>query len=306
MNTCKTCNKSVTVRHKVLCNDCKQCFHLTCVDLTKEELDYLTSEKQIWRCSNCSQSRRKSMQECSDAGEGGASLEQVVSMLKEAKEDRRRMEKEMNTSFEYLHGVVKDQKNILSEQSQQIKSFTLIIDNLKQDNLELRNKIKALEVKVDENDQYSWSNTIEIHGMPESAKEDVYEVVTNVAVALGVKITRNAIDVCHRLGKRANYTEPPGIIARFVRREDKHLILEKRRAKRNFNTKDLGITQAATPVYVNESLCPGKRSLFAAARQAKTEKSYNFLWISNGRILMRKEPSASVKVINSMDDLVGL
>lgn len=306
MSTCKVCNKSATSRNKVLCNDCKQCFHLSCVNMTKEEIDYLTSENQIWRCPSCTQSRRKSRQACSDAEEGKASLDQVVFMLEEAKEDRQRMEKEMNTSFEYLHGVVNDQKKLLSEQNEQIKSFTLVVENLKQENINLKNKIKLLEVKVDENEQYSRSNTIEIHGMPESAKEDVYEVVTNVAVALGVEITRNAIDVCHRLGKRSNFTGPAGIIARLVRREDKQLILDKRREKRNFNTTDLGMTQAATPIYINENLCPGRRRLYAAARQAKTEKKYTYLWIRNGRILMRKESSAPVKVINSMDDLTDL
>ncbi|XP_054257563.1 uncharacterized protein LOC128982639 [Macrosteles quadrilineatus] len=274
--------------------------------MTKEELDIITSEKQIWRCPPCAKSRRQSMQAVKDAEEGKASIEQIVFMLEEAKEDRKRMEKDMTSSFEFLHNLVKDQKEALNVQSQKLSEYMSVIEGLKQENVNLSKKVRELEVKLDDSEQYIRSNNVEIHGVPEKSNEDVYETVKTVANALGLSIEREAIDVCHRLGKRTGYDGPPTIIARFVRREDKLNLLQKRRVKRNFNTNDLGLSQPAVPIYINENLCPGRRKVYTAARQAKKDKNYTYLWIRNGKILMRKDQSSSVCVITSMDDVAKL
>jgi len=302
---CGVC-KLKTSRNAVVCNDCGQSSHLRCVNMTKEELDYLTTGKQIWRCKPCTSVRRQSMQAVTDAEEGKASLSQVIFMLEEAREDRKRMEKEMNTSFEFLHNIVKDNKTILDEQSVKINNFITDIENLQSENAALRKQIKELEMKIDECEQYSRSNTIEIHGIPENRAEDTYELVKNVACALGVMVTRESIDICHRLGKRPDFNGPAAIIARFVRREDKNKIVEKRRVKRNFNTSDLGLEMPASPIYVNESLSPSRRKLLAAAREAKRDKNYTYLWVRHGNIRMRKDPGTPVKYITTRDDIANL
>lgn len=305
---CVICNNelSAQTRNKIQCVDCNLYCHWKCEKLTKEDVDFMTSQNEIYRCPPCKQQRRKSMQVVSEAEEGKGSFAQIIQMLEEARDDRKRLEREMNTSFEFQHKLVDDQKALIDSQNKKIDNFLETIEELKQQNLNLTKKVKELERKVDENEQYARSNNIEIHGVPVAAEEDVYEVVSNVANTLGVRITREAIDVCHRMGKRQDSQAPPGILARLVRREDKINILMKRREKRNFNTNDLGFTQPAAPIYINENLCPARREIFRAARQIKKEKEYTYLWIRNGRILMRKEPSSSMIVLSSMDDLQKL
>ncbi|XP_022201029.2 uncharacterized protein LOC111057869 [Nilaparvata lugens] len=274
--------------------------------MTKDELDFIISEKQIWRCPPCAASRRSSMQAVSDAEKGKASISQVIFMLEVAKNDRKRMEKEMNTSFEFLHNLVKEQKETLDKQAMKMSEYIAVIEELKQEKVNLSKKVKDLELKLDESEQYSRSNNIEIHGVPEQGNEDLYETVAGVSAALGHKVSREAIDVCHRLGKRSDNAGPAIIIARFVRREDKLKILEKRRVKRDFSTNDIGLSCATVPVYINENLCYGRRKVFAAARLAKKEKNYAYLWIRNGKILMQKESSSPVREILSMEDVVKL
>lgn len=79
------------------------------------------------------------------------------------------------------------------------------------------------------------------------------------------------ISACHRLRGRADMT--PGIIVKMTRRLGAEAVLQKRRKKRNFSTHHLGLTATqVTPIYINESLSPGRRRILNAARVAKKEK----------------------------------
>lgn len=214
------------------------------------------------------------------------------------------MEEQFNTSFEFAHNKMDDQMKIIEEQSKKIDDYLKIVENLTQENVNLRETVKLLEMRLDDAEQYNQSNTIEIFGVPQATNEDTYDVVTNICAALDVKIEREDIDVCHRLRPmRGNLDRPAGIIARFVTREIKLKVMEKRKIKRNFSTQNIGFTEPAMPVYVNENLTPNQRKLFAAARAFKKEKGYTYLWVKNGKVLMRKDQGYEIIQINSMDDL---
>ncbi|KAG8284910.1 hypothetical protein J6590_092326 [Homalodisca vitripennis] len=112
------------------------------------------------------------------------------------------------------------------------------------------------------------------------------------------------VDACHRLRARDGTGKPPGIVVKMVRRLDAEALLQKRRVKRNLNTHDIGLTSApAEVVYLNECLSPARRRLLHAARQVKKEKGYTYLWIRGGKILLRKDQGAKVKVVLSTADL---
>lgn len=279
--------------------------------MTKADIDCIIAEKQTWRCPPCSKLRRKSMEAVSAAEEGTANFSQVIFMLEEAREDRKRLEREFNKSFEFAHSKIDDQTKMIVDQTQQLKDCLKFIEELKQENLDLKRKVVDLEVRLEEVEQYTRANTIEIFGVPEPAgtqvNEDVYETVRKVCVALNLEMSREKIDVCHRLRKPRDERRPAGIIARFVRREDKMALLKARKVKRNFSTSHLGYDlPAAVPVYINECLSPARRKLYNAAREVKAAKEYTYLWIQNGKILMRREQGAPVVRISSFDDLAKL
>ena len=57
------------------------------------------------------------------------------------------------------------------------------------------------EIKINNADQYSRRNNIVIQGIPQSVKyKDVEDKVINVLDKVNVKVTKNAIESCHRLG----------------------------------------------------------------------------------------------------------
>jgi hypothetical protein len=308
MSECSVCKKSTgQVRHKISCNECKRLCHSTCVNLTKEDIDFIIAEKQTWRCPPCSRERRGSMSGSSMIESlPGTSLEQILSKLDEAANERRRIEAEINKAFEFVHEKIDEQKAAITKQSETLAQYLTFFEDLRNENQSLKKKIIDLETRIEENEQYLRSNSLEIQGVPEDKNEDVYEVVKRVAASLDLSIQREAIDICHRLGKRSGNDKPAGIIVKFVRREDKIKMLEKRRVKRNLSTSDIGFSGPSVPVYVNESLSPAKRKLLGAARAAKREKGYTYLWIRSGKIFLRKNQGDPVIIVNSMQQVEQL
>ncbi|RZF31931.1 hypothetical protein LSTR_LSTR011528 [Laodelphax striatellus] len=302
-SVCTICQAPIpATRSKLACCECKRLCHPQCVNMTKADVDCIINEGQIWRCPPCSKLRRQSRIAVSAAEEGTASLSQVIFMLDEAREDRKRMEMEFNTSFEFANSKIDDQTKTISNQTLKINECLRLIEDLRKENTSLKRKVSDLETRLEDVEQYSRRNTLEIYGVPEIKNEDVYETVRKVCTALDVNMTREKIDVCHRLGKPKEDTRPAGIIVKFVRREDKFSILAKRKVKRNLSTQDLGFQQKSA-VYINESLSPARRKLFAAAREAKKKNGYAYLWVQNGKILMRREQGKPVVKISSLNDL---
>ena len=57
------------------------------------------------------------------------------------------------------------------------------------------------EIKINNADQYSRQNNIVIQGIPQSVKyKDLEDKVINILDKVNVKVTKNDIDACHRLG----------------------------------------------------------------------------------------------------------
>ena len=107
----------------------------------------------------------------------------------------------------------------------------IIIDALKEDNAQLRNKVELLEKKLTEVEisrnkleQYTRRNNIEIQGIPpQIPDEKLEEKVIEVFGAMNIAITKNHVEDCHRLSKSSKST-----IVQFVNRKHCNAILSKK------------------------------------------------------------------------------
>lgn len=308
MADCSKCLKSLkNVKVKVSCVDCEQSFHAKCVNMSTEDIAYLAEQNDVWRCDPCSQQRRKSMVLESKST---VSFDDVLKLMAEIKEDFKRVEDSLGGSLNACHEEIAETKGIVKKQREELAAWMKIVDELKTENTSLRKQVSSLETRLDDAEQYSRRNTLEIHGIPVEKGESVVSLVKLVGRALDYPVDETMIDACHRLRVVKVPDKPdkiPGIIVKMVRRMDAEGLLQKRRVKRNLNTHDLGMTSRnAEVVYVNESLAPGRRRVLNAARLAKKDNGYTYLWIRGGKILMRKDTGDAVQVITTMDDLKKL
>ncbi|XP_046662873.1 voltage-dependent calcium channel subunit alpha-2/delta-4-like [Homalodisca vitripennis] len=124
--------------------------------------------------------------------------------------------------------------------------------------------------------------------MPVFDKRDTANITERVLIkeAFWVQRTRErwvatlseaGIDACHRIN-RGSKRPTSGIIVKFLRRDDADALIERRKVKRDFSTRHLSGYQQDSPVYVNLSLAPARRVLFAKAQfkdgQRSLEQNY--------------------------------
>lgn len=308
---CKLCKKNVSSRiMKINCNDCESPFHASCVKLEKEEVEFFQSDNNIWRCDSCAKTRRKSMAVESELNKGNPNLNDVLDLLNviraENKEQTKNLEKELGKSVNSCHENIEELKTVLKEQSDKIDRYEKKIDELLNQNTNLRKRVRDLEIGLDEAEQYSRINCLEISGVPDKVNEDVVTEVKKVGEALGVTITDDMIDACHRLGRKQDKW-PRAIIVKFSRRSVKEEMLQKRRVKRNFNTTHIGERNSPGKViYINESLTKARRELHKQVRELKKKKGLSFIWIRNGNILVRPNEGDPVIAVTTMEDLKKL
>jgi len=305
MATCGVCNRSVkTNQLKISCQDCEKPFHGGCVKLSKNEIDYLSSDGNVWRCEPCSVTRRQSLRFESQLTEGGLTLEDVMKAINELRCENKQSVKDMNNSFELLHSKIGDNTSALAESNKNVTTLLERIEALTAENNLLHERVLELENRLDEQEQYSRRNCVEIHGI-KTKPSDVMETVKSVGQAIGMNITESMLDACHLLGKKPNSDKPPAIILKFVRRFDAEEMLAKKRLKKDLSTRHLGMS-TDTPVYINESLTPAKRRLLAMARAAKTRHNYKWLWVRGCKIFLRKEDNGPKKHVKCQADLDNL
>lgn len=62
MSKCSVCNKSTRNNDlKITCSECKNLFHGTCINMNKDDIDFILNENKSWFCDPCSSARRSSM-----------------------------------------------------------------------------------------------------------------------------------------------------------------------------------------------------------------------------------------------------
>lgn len=314
---CRECDKVIPnrLKLKIQCSDCKGLFHGNCVKLSQEDIDFLVADNAIWRCPPCDKNRRSSLRaENPEAPTEFVSNEDMMVFLRQMKEELKNhtenklksLETELGKSVECCHDKITDLIETVNKQANTLKKYEELFDTMKQDNATLRAKVKNLEQQVDEAEQYSRINCLEINGVPEANNENVIEIVKSVGDALGVKLSSEDIDASHRLGPKQDGRRR-GIIVKFVRRHVKEEMLRKRKIKRNLNTNDIGMSSGpAEVVYMNESLSQSRRKVLNAARQLRKEQGFAFVWVKNGRIFLRKDEGSRAIMLTNMEQVTEL
>ncbi|XP_039288954.1 uncharacterized protein LOC120352444 [Nilaparvata lugens] len=299
--SCKICFKSVRSGHnfdKVACGVCSGLVHTTCAGLDANDVKYMTDNNQIWRCRECNLERRKSMSsEAPVTTVSVSSLSDVISLL-------RKIETDLGNSLEACHAEIKELKERQETRNEKfetclntIETLTRRVVSLEKENIQLKERVEDLE-------QYSRVNMVEIRGLPQQTNENLTSMVCSISGALGCQITEDSIDTCHRIG-RAGPEGPAPVVVKFVRRTDKNALLQKRRVKRDFSSRHIG-GNTDRPIYINECLSPSRRKLFSLARSAHKEHRFRFLWVRDCKILIRKKEGSPVIELKSVEQLENL
>lgn len=167
---------------------------------------------------------------------------------------------------------------------------------------QLNLQLKAARKEIKELKQYCRSTNLEIKGLPVVEKEDLRETVHAVAACLGTAVSDGDIDVVHRVPSKDK--NMPNVVVKFCSKSARDKLFAASR-KANLNCSMLGL-ETNDPVYINEHLCVETKVLLSKARAIRREKGWKFVWVDNGKILMRKTENSRVLRVQSEEDLASV
>lgn len=302
------------MKNGILCGQCKCLFHGKCVGLGETEIDEF--KNRTWSCSECiaklrfqrsnSDSTPVKVNQSSNSTGSFIDLETFNKSIDELKllisTGNKSLREDLTETIRDCSAKIDRACETLAKQADLIKKQQSSIERLTEENMELRKRVEDVTNQMDDLEQYSRRNTVEIYGVPSEPEEDVAEIVVNVCKSVGVDVSKNSIDACHRLRKREN-RPTAGIAVRFVRRDDVEDLIQGRKTMGDLNTQHIGFAGEPKPVYVNRSLTARRRLLFAKAKKVQREKGFKFVWTDmNGNVRMKfKEGDKVIKIYSEKD-----
>ncbi|KAH9631462.1 hypothetical protein HF086_004623 [Spodoptera exigua] len=187
----------------------------------------------------------------------------------------------------------------MSFMNKQFEDMKKEIEDLRKDRQLQQNYIEQLEKKILDMQHMSRSSGIEIRNIPQDNNETtstLIKTVCKIGEIVGLPIPESNIRDIYRLpGKSTGPTIPRPIIAQFSTVQTKQSLLsavrsynKEQRKEAKINTGVIGLPGKTQPVYIAEQLPPSIKKLFYQTREFAKNKSYQFCWISNGNIFLRK------------------
>ena len=177
----------------------------------------------------------------------------------------------------------------------------------------LTNRLQSCETCLNNLEQYSRRECVEISGIPEVKDENTDDIVIKVGSFIGLHLTKNDISVSHRLPKRSyssalregphqassnSSSRAPNIILKFVRRETRDHFYKGRKLLRDKSTGDLDLARySENKIYISENLTQANKDLFKECLKIKKDLKCKFIWTSYGRTYLRKDPVSPVVAI---------
>lgn len=291
---CVKCSKTVILEDSVKCyGGCEGFLHFQCAQI--KEVVYRKrspADKQSFKCLKCKQG---------GSSVGAPSLQDLHELMVQVNFNVAKMQKE-------VEDIAKSQK-FLTDCYDDMKSQLAKFDQLSKDVQAMKNELAVKNATIDmlntrlaKTEQYSRRVHLEFTGVQEQPREDLEEIIVNIAAEAGVPICKNDIEVCHRLPTRNN-KHPRPIIAEFSSRKTRDSLLGNRYRKIITNKTVIGPTSTMDRIYVNESLSPHYKNLLWLAKTTAREKGFAYCWFRRDRIMVKKADGAQVIVIENEEDI---
>ncbi|XP_047032296.1 uncharacterized protein LOC124641458 [Helicoverpa zea] len=185
-----------------------------------------------------------------------------------------------------------------------------IIKDLQRVNMDMKNNIGDLKERINQLEQQTRSNNIEIQCLPEKKQENLFHIVAALSKVVGCTMEDRDILHCTRVAKlNPKNTRPRSIVVQLASPRIRDQLLassisfNKNNSENKLNTTHLGYSGPKTAIYIMEHLSSTNKSLHAAARIKAKELGYKYVWVRGGRVFMRKVQESEHILIRNKDIL---
>ena len=277
------------------------------------EITYYYPGKRVERSSDNSspESEKPPAKSVKFAKSNMAELDEIWKVLNNIKENTNKLLEENKVIREQYNELQKSLEfhiNKMEELATENKDLKREVKSLKETSSKANEERDQLYAdlgtainQIDDLEQYTRKNNLEIHGIPEKTEENLVEKVIKLANALNVTIRSDDIDICHRMLTGRNVSKPRPIIVRFKSYRTKKELYGVRKSLKNQRMSQ--IFQGAGIVYINENLTRMRRQLFAKVWKRKKSEQWHSAWTMDGKIFMKLSLGDHPVRIYSQEDL---
>ena len=170
---------------------------------------------------------------------------------------------------------------------------------------EKEEEIAELYYLQDRLEQYTRKNSLEFHGVPESAYSSPEEVVLKISEALEVPVGPQDIEISHKLNNKGN----KAIIAKFISHKVKSNLYRARTKLKSIRMTDLfpgssyATTTEANRIYINENLTSYRKRIMKKASEKRRDGELLSVWSLDGTIFVKTSPAGRPIKISEPEDL---
>ena len=146
--------------------------------------------------------------------------------------------------------------------------------------------------------QYSLRECVEVVGLLSSIKDKELEpTVCRMLQHIGVDLTWERIEACHRLNKQSDRT-----IVRFSRRKDCEHVIRKQNELRKLKPSELDLPNG-TKLSINESFCLYYRDLWNQCKTLWNKQGVFSFFTLNGSLRIKIRENGPHNIVTHIDDL---
>lgn len=296
-SVCGICTQNIAKKTAgIQCDSCRYQFHRRCAGLLcalPAEKCEMADQGIIWRCKGC---RSQTSSSVSLGNNDHSDLQTALLEIKNEIKMMRAKQDSLVESVQFCSSKVTEFESKLDVLNTYVKKT----DRLENENKELRKNISTLDEKLNELDQYSRLNNLELQGIPDKEGENILNIFESICLSLECGPLN--VEYIHRIPTRDERKSKP-IVVRFLSRCDRDKLLAAYKANKNTVRPGLTVDGVANALYINEHLTQTNKILFKETRQTAKEKSYKFVWVKNGNIFARKNETTKIQHIKNMDSI---
>lgn len=296
MARCCVCRLPVADSPFVTCSECSFSLHFgTCAGITEETFTSKRKKhKKTWKCDTCRSGRKPTG--TAESPKHDSTLLATVLQI-ETKLDALLPLSEKMDSFEVQMQFLSDKfdefQNRLTAQDKTTKQLTKRVERL--ENTKVDSDVAQLRQDLDDLEWRSRRLNLELHGLAESQDEDLLSKVNEIAEKLELRaITKDDITAVHRLPAKPGKIRP--VIIRFVQQSLRDAWLSKKKV----------LHEDKKNQFMCENMTRLARTLLTATKEWAKKSGYEYVWYTNGKVLIRKKTGDSAIVIRREDDLAEL
>ncbi|KAL4716157.1 hypothetical protein ACJJTC_013934 [Scirpophaga incertulas] len=305
MNRCAGCPNVIKGVSLMQCCRCSDKYHHTCLNISKEKFITFTRDiKDSWICPSCRSKEPKS----GDNSNTPVRTHTANTTVSPQYDNVTLRVKPRNTSncgcvsAETIRDIIREELD---------KKFCSQINDIqvKLDIAEINSSNRDLKVRLNQVEQISRSNNIELQCVPENKNENLYSIVQQLSKTIKCPLSDSDVHYCTRIAKQNNNSpRPRAILVKFSNRRLRDTFLanaikfNKNNPSNRLNTSHLGYGGDKKSVFVSEHLTLDAKQLHLKTRQRARELNYRYCWTRDGKILVRKSDTSNfIHIKDSLD-----